>query len=54
LNLGYKPAGFYTDRERASYWDGRNEAAEYVASGVYFCSIKAGDFAATRKMVITR
>jgi hypothetical protein len=54
LDLGRKPAGFYTDREKAAYWDGKNEAGEYVASGVYFYSIKAGDLTATRKMVIVR
>lgn len=54
LNLGYRPVGFYTDREKAAYWDGKNEAGEPVASGIYFYSIKAGNFSATRKMVIVR
>ena len=54
LNLGHKPAGFYTDRARAAYWDGRNEAGERVASAVYFYSIKAGNLNSTRKMVVAR
>lgn len=54
LNLGYKKAGFYTDKDKAVYWDGRNESGEYVASGVYFYTIKAGDFTSTRKMVINK
>lgn len=54
LNLGHKPAGFYADKGKAAYWDGKNEAGEHVASGVYFYSIKAGDFTDTRKMVIVR
>ena len=54
LNLGHKPAGFYTDRETAAYWDGKNEAGERVASGIYFYGIKAGDLTATRKMTIIR
>jgi hypothetical protein len=54
LNLGRKPAGFYTDRERAAHWDGKNEASERVASGVYFYSIEAGDLTAIRKMTIMR
>jgi len=54
LSLGHKPAGFYTGRERAAYWDGRNDAGEHVASGVYFYSIEAGDFIASRKIVMTR
>jgi len=54
LSLGNKPAGYYTGREKAAYWDGRNEAGEKVASGVYFYTIKAGDFTATKKMAIAR
>ena len=47
--LGYRKAGSHT-----AYWDGRNAAGEPVASGVYFYSIQAGDFHATRKMLIRR
>ena len=54
LDLGRKPADFYTSKDKAAYWDGRNEAGERVASGVYFYSIKAGDLTAKRKMVVTR
>ncbi len=54
LSLGRKPAGFYVDRQKAAYWDGRNEAGEHVASGVYFYSIKAGDLTTNRKMVVAR
>jgi hypothetical protein len=35
LNLGQQPAGRYHRRENAAYWDGRNEAGEVVASGLY-------------------
>ena len=54
LDLGLNPAGFYTRKAKAAYWDGRNESGERVASGVYFYSIKAGDLTAKRKMVVTR
>ncbi len=54
LSLGYKPAGVYISRDRSAYWDGRNESGELVASGIYFYTIKAGDFIATKKMVIAR
>ncbi len=47
--LGYQKAGSHT-----AYWDGRNAVGEAVASGVYFYSIQAGDFHATRKMFIQR
>jgi hypothetical protein len=54
LNLGEKPAGFYTSKETAAYWDGRNISGEKVASGVYFYTIKAGNFSATNKMIIEK
>ena len=54
FDLGYQSAGFYTDRGRASYWDGRNQQGETVANGVYFCTLTAGDFSATRKMLIRK
>ena len=63
LKLGHQPAGIYQTRTRAAYWDGRNEVGEPVASGVYFYtlstestrdSVNAGDFNATRKMLIRK
>ena len=54
LELGQVPSGVYSDKERAAYWDGRNAAGEPVASGVYFYTLRAGDFSATRKMVIRK
>jgi len=54
LNLGRRGAGLYLSRERAAYWDGRSEMGEQTASGVYFYTIKVGDFRATRRMVIIR
>ena len=54
LALGQVPAGTYQSRSRAAYWDGRNAQGEPVASGVYFYTLTAGDFKATRKMVIRK
>ena len=54
LTLGHQPAGVYESRERAAYWDGRNAGGEPVASGVYFYTLTAGDFTATRKMLIKK
>lgn len=54
LNLGHKSAGIYISKKRAACWDGRDNYGETVASGVYFYTIQAGDFNATRKMVILR
>lgn len=54
LDLGHQTAGYYTSKSKAAYWDGRNETGEPVASGIYFYTIQAGDFTATKKMVIAR
>jgi len=54
LTLGPQAAGMYQSRSRAAYWDGKNEFGEPVASGVYFYTLIAGDFSATRKMLIQK
>ena len=54
LQLGQQPTGYYTDRERAAYWNGKNALGEPVASGIYFYTLTAGDFTATRKMLIVK
>ncbi len=54
LKLGEQAAGVYETRNRAAYWNGKNEVGESVASGVYFYTLKAGDFTATRKMLIRK
>ena len=54
LMLGHQSAGVYESRGRAAYWDGRNALGEPVASGVYFWTLTAGDFTATRKLFIAK
>ena len=54
LALGHQPEGIYQSRSRAAYWDGMNELGEPVASGLYFYTLSAADFTATRKMLILK
>ena len=54
LEMGHQPAGMYRNRSRAAHWDGRNQGGESVASGLYFYTLKAGEFTGTRKMLIRK
>ena len=54
LDLGRQQAGFYTDKGSAVYWDGRDRDGEPVASGIYFYTLSAADFAVTRRMLIRK
>ena len=52
LDLGHQREGYYTNRNRAAYWDGRNDVGERVASGVYFYQLETDNLSLLRKMVI--
>ena len=54
FDLGYQPAGYYADQAKAAYWDGRLETGEPAASGIYLYSLSAGDYSATRKMLVLK
>ena len=54
LTLGHQSAGYYTGRNRAAYWDGRNSLGENVASGVYFYQLQTDNISSLRKMVILK
>ena len=54
LHPGNKEAGIYMTKARAAYWNGKDSFGQSVASGVYYYFLRAGEFTATRKMVILK
>ena len=54
LDVGLQEAGYYVDKSRAAYWDGANDDGESVASGVYFLKLDAGEFTASKRMVVVK
>ena len=54
LQFGHQSAGYYTGRDRAAYWDGRNALGEQVASGLYFYQLETDTMSSLRKMVILK
>ena len=54
LDVGHRIASAYESQSKAIYWNGRNDVGERVASGVYFYTLRAGGYNATRKMLILK
>ena len=54
FDVGHRVAAVYENRSKAIYWDGKNGLGEQVASGIYFYTLTAGDYTATRKMLILK
>ncbi|MDI6795185.1 MAG: FlgD immunoglobulin-like domain containing protein [bacterium] len=54
LDLGEKKAGVYDTKDMAVHWDGRSEAGQEVASGVYFYQLQVNGMTLTRKMIVVK
>jgi hypothetical protein len=54
IEVGHQQPATYVARDKAIYFDGRNNNGEHVSSGVYFYRLQAGDYTATKKMVILK
>jgi hypothetical protein len=54
MRLGEQPTGDYVTKDKAAYWDGRNNKGERVASGTYFYQLKAGEKSFVKRMVILK
>ncbi|MEW5767449.1 MAG: Ig-like domain-containing protein [bacterium] len=54
LDLGQLNPGSYLDKDRAAYWDGRDENGSEVSSGTYLYQLKAGSYTATKRMIVLK
>jgi hypothetical protein len=54
IHIGQMPAGWYDTRGKAVRWDGRDSYGQEVSSGIYFYSLTAGKFHATKKLTIIK
>ena len=54
LDIGHQKSGVYLDKASAAYWDGRNQNGERVTSGAYYYQLRAGEYTATRRMLIVK
>jgi hypothetical protein len=52
IEVGQRKAGSYTQKDRAIFWDLKNDNEQSVSKGLYFYQLKAGDFKATKAMVV--
>ena len=51
---GHQVSGYYLNRNRAAYWDGKNELGEQVASGVYIYELTTPTFKETKRLVVLK
>ena len=54
LELGSQPAGYYHTKSQAVHWDGKNAQGELVGNGLYFYHLTAGEFHATKRMLLLK
>jgi hypothetical protein len=52
IDAGQRKAGSYTQKHRAIFWDLKNNNGQNVSKGLYFYQLKAGEFTATKAMVV--
>jgi flagellar hook assembly protein FlgD len=54
MNLGHQSPGVYVTRKEAAHWDGRNNAGELMASGLYFYTLKTKSYTQTKRMLLLK
>ncbi len=51
---GHQTSGYYINRSKAAYWDGRNDSGEAVASGVYIYELVTPKTRLTKRLVVLK
>jgi len=54
IEAGYKKAGLYITKEKALFYDARNDRGDKLSQGLYFISLKAGKYSGRQRLVIQR
>jgi hypothetical protein len=54
LDIGSRAAGAYRSRDRAAYWDGRNDFGEQAGSGIYYVELGTFGKPALRRLIVLR
>ena len=55
IDVGKQAAGVYTSRQRAAYWDGKDDTGQSPWQvEIYFYQLLADDFSETRRMVVMK
>ena len=52
IEAGYKKAGLYITKEKALFYDTRNDRGDKLSQGLYFISLKAGKYSGRQRLVI--
>ena len=52
IQLGQLSSGKYLTKDKAAYWNGRNQTGEHVSNGLYFYQLQTGTFQQTEKLVV--
>ena len=54
LRPGQKAKGEYRSKDKAAYWDGKNDAGEALGSDIYFYEMRTGDYTSVRKAMLRK
>ncbi|MFH0775981.1 MAG: T9SS type A sorting domain-containing protein [bacterium] len=54
IDAGYKKAGLYITKEKALFYDTKNDRGDKLSQGLYFISLKAGKYSGRQRLVIQR